>query len=183
MKETWVDIKGFEKRYQISSRGRIRSLDRIVKNYPNGTRFMKGKILKPMIMNTGYPYVQALIDGVRKNLMIHRLVALAFIPNLQNKPHLNHKDGNKENPSIGNLEWCTHQENMHHAFRTGLVPYPPIGKGDACPSSKLTEQKVKYIKRRIAKGESDREIAIDYGVQHGTIGHIRYRKTWIHVSI
>ena len=60
-------------------------------------------------------------DGVRVNLYIHRAIALAFIPNPENKPCINHKDGNKLNNSIDNLEWCTHQENMIHAGKTGLL--------------------------------------------------------------
>lgn len=71
----------------------------------------------------GYPRVKLLLDNGVKHIFVHRAVAEAFIPNPYNKPQVNHKDGNKKNPNVDNLEWCTPKENMHHASVTGLLKF------------------------------------------------------------
>jgi hypothetical protein len=81
-----------------------------------------GKTLKAGKCPVGYPRVTCKKDnGSRSGLFVHRAIAMTFIPNPKNKPSVNHKDANKENFSIDNLEWCTHQENMKHAFKHGLM--------------------------------------------------------------
>ena len=104
--EKWKDIKDHEGDYQISSYGRIRSLDRII-NYSNGhNRIRKGQILCPIDHGRGYLYV--VLGKLKRNksrYSIHRLVADAFIHNSHNKSQVNHKDGNKQNNNVNNLEW------------------------------------------------------------------------------
>jgi hypothetical protein len=112
--ENWIDIPGYEG-YQVSTFLRVRSVDRFVNNRWGRKSLIKGKILSPYMHSTGYVYVQ-----VRKARAIHRLVALAFIPNPERKPDVNHIDGNKANYSIENLEWVNDSENQKHAFRIGL---------------------------------------------------------------
>ena len=111
--EEWRDIKGYEGRYQISSEGRVRSLDRIGKN---GYSY-KGKILKPRPTKRGY--IKANLSG--KIYAVHRLVAQAFIPNPNNYPVVNHKDENPSNNCIENLEWCDVKYNINYgtAKKTG----------------------------------------------------------------
>ena len=104
--EEWRDIKGYEGRYQISSEGRVRSLDRIGKN---GYSY-KGKILKPRPTKRGY--IKANLSG--KIYAVHRLVAQAFIPNPNNYPVVNHKDENPSNNCIENLEWCDVKYNINY---------------------------------------------------------------------
>lgn len=104
--EKWKDIVGYESYYQISDIGRIKRKD-------------TEKILKNNIRN-GYEYVTLCVNGQRKKFYVHRLVAIAFIPNLNSYEQVNHKDGNKSNNKASNLEWCTQKENLLHAFRTGL---------------------------------------------------------------
>lgn len=108
------DITGFEGKYQITSDGRVYSI--ISKMW-----------LKPHIKENGYCQLRLFVSYDPKtkkkkyvHLYLHRLVAQAFIPNPENKPEINHLDGNKLNNYISNLEWCTRRENIHHAVRTKL---------------------------------------------------------------
>ena len=114
--EEWKDIVGYEGIYQVSSLGKVTS------DY--GEDFVKSiftykKIIKPQQKNK-YKAVWLYKPKGRKECYIHRLVAKAFIPNPENKPCVNHIDGNKDNNRVENLEWCTYKENQHHAIRTGL---------------------------------------------------------------
>ena len=116
VEEVWKDINGFEGRYQISNFGRVKSLghnDRL-------NRRFKEIVLKQAINAGGYRCVRIYKDGLNYTKKIHRLVSEAFIPTVPGKTIINHKDGNKLNNSIENLEWCTYGENMSHAIRTGL---------------------------------------------------------------
>lgn len=112
MEEIWKDIKGYEGLYQVSSEGRVKSKAR------NGN--WKEKILKPVKTKDNYFIVGLCKNGKSKNKRINRLVAEAFIPNPENKPEVNHIDGNKHNNKISNLEWVTTKENIVHAYKIGL---------------------------------------------------------------
>ena len=120
MKEIWADIENFEGWYQVSTKGRVRSVDRVV-TFKNGrgTRFYKGKILKPKIHN-GYLTVNLTKNKRSHTFYIHRLVVKAFKLHPIGKDWVNHKDGNKNNPDVTNLEYCTPSENNLHAYRIGL---------------------------------------------------------------
>ena len=120
MKEIWKDIKNYEGLYQISNLGRVKSLKRYVNHSGNSKRVVNEKILKPVIDNTKYFVVSLWKDNKHTRPHIHRLVAETFISNLENKPHINHIDGNKLNNSVNNLEWCTPKENIIHAYKIGL---------------------------------------------------------------
>ena len=120
MDEEWRDIPGFEGRYQVSNLGRVKSLPREVSNY-TGKLLVKEKILKQRHDFKGYMRIDLKDNtGKHRYLGVHRLVALAFIPNPDNKPQINHIDGNKENNMLNNLEWVNNSENQLHAYRTGL---------------------------------------------------------------
>lgn len=128
MEEIWKDIKGYENEYQVSNIGRIRSLDRY--KYQNGRygqiqRLYRGKILKFDQDKDGYFTVKLRHKVFHR---VHRLVAQTFLENPENKNTVNHKDGNKKNNCINNLEWATEKENTQHAHKTGLAKSAMIGK-------------------------------------------------------
>lgn len=110
-KEIWKDIPGYEGFYQASTEGRVRSVDRIVKKW-DGKKLVKGRILIPSANLGGYLFVELFMDGVGKIKTIHRLVAEAFIPNPDNLQQINHKDENKKNNRVENLEWCSGTYNI-----------------------------------------------------------------------
>lgn len=101
--EVWKDIDGYDGKYQVSNLGKVRSIgkNRII-------------TLKPMTQKNGYLYVALWKDNKKKNKLIHRLVALAFVDNPNDYPEVNHKDENKENNEAKNLEWCEHLYNMNY---------------------------------------------------------------------
>ena len=109
--EIWRDIDGFEGRYQISSEGRIKSVDVYTIDTIGRRQLHRGKFLKVRYDKDGYKKI-SLYDG--KSYSIHRLVAQAFIPNPNNYPIINHKDENKQNNCVENLEWCTYKYNANY---------------------------------------------------------------------
>lgn len=119
IKEEWKDISGYEGRYQISNMGRVKSLPRIIKN-GIGECHKKGRILKPQKAVKGYIRVTLCNEEYCKPFKIHRLVAEHFIPNPENKPQVNHINGDKTDNRVDNLEWCTNGENQLHAYKLGL---------------------------------------------------------------
>ena len=112
MIEIWKNIS-WAHGYQVSNFGNVRSVDREV-NHPNGVAIKKGKLLKPFKNKRGYLEMILLINGIKFHKTIHRLVADAFIPNPNNYPMINHKDENKTNNVVENLEWCTHKYNCNY---------------------------------------------------------------------
>lgn len=113
MKEVWKNIDGYENEYMVSNLGRIKSLSRNVRTKGGVFRKTKEKIL---VNQMGTHYLQVSITR-KKTCLVHRLVAKAFVPNPENKPAVNHKDGKKHNNRYDNLEWCTHSENEIHSFK------------------------------------------------------------------
>lgn len=118
--EIWKPVVGFEDSYEVSSFGRVRSLDRYVKTAHNSFRFAKGKILAPINDSKGYKIVQL---GRNHKSAIHRLVAKAFIPNVNNYPCINHKDENPSNNHFENLEWCTYEYNNNYGTRLDRISH------------------------------------------------------------
>lgn len=112
--EIWKDIEEYEGLYQVSNLGRVRSLDRVVEGKSSSIRLHRGKILSPGVNSTGYYMVVLCKDGHTHAYTIHRLVSNTFIPNPNNYTHINHKDENKLNNNIKNLEWCSHQYNVNY---------------------------------------------------------------------
>ena len=125
MNEVWIPIKGYEEFYEVSNMGRVRSLDRLITK--NELKYLRhGKVLKEGIDTAGYSFVMLQKNKAKKCCRVHRLVAEAFIVNENNKPQVNHIDGNKQNNNLSNLEYCTSCENVRHAFSTGLMKTKPV---------------------------------------------------------
>ncbi len=114
MNEIWKDIEGYEGLYQISNLGRVKRLDRYVKGRWGNYYLLNGKLIKERKTKDGYLRVGLQTGKKQKMFAIHRLVAKAFIPNPDNLPQVNHKDENKENNCVDNLEWCTAKYNINY---------------------------------------------------------------------
>lgn len=118
--EIWNPVKGYEGLYEVSSFGRVRSLTRKYEVYSEikgvHTRTLYGRVLKPCLQNSGYQTVWLRKEGGTKACTVHRLVAMAFVDNPLQLAYVNHKDGNKQNNCLDNLEWCSSSENLIHAY-------------------------------------------------------------------
>lgn len=148
-KEIWKDIKGYRNKYQISQpSGMVKSLFR----YDTVGRPVREKILKPCY--AVYETVSLCLNGKKKTVCVHRLIALAFMRNPKKKPQINHKNGIKTDNRIDNLEWATSKENIDHAFRTGLN-VPKVGVGATSygliGSKNVNSKKVKQIDLKTGK--------------------------------
>lgn len=176
MQEVWKDVSGYDGYYQISNVGSIRSLDRQEAQTNGHPMTYKGDVMKPCKDGKGYRFVYLSRNGKRKMYKIHRIVALEFIPNPCNYEQVNHKDGNKDNNSFDNLEWCTGLYNMQHSFRNGLHK-----SGERVSTSILTKSQVDEIRRTHIKGDNNygaKPLAKTYGVSDATIRNILNNKKW-----
>ena len=176
--EQWKKIEQFNYEYEISSYGRIRSVENVIVR-GNGWKYTrKSKILKPSGCG-GYLRGAVCVNKKMISYKIHRLVALAFIPNNENKPEVNHIDGNKLNNNVENLEWCTRQENIEHCILNKLQkPF----KGEEIGNSKLFEFQVIEIRNKfIPRVYSRAKLAKEYNVSEATIKDILYKRTWTHL--
>lgn len=126
-----------------------------------------GRVVKPQPNGKGYLRVS--IGG--KLRFVHRMVAEQYVPNPENKPQVNHKDGNKRNNSADNLEWVTNQENRDHALKNGLHLI-----GEDCPWAKLSKEQVDFIRNHIEI--STKELSEVFEVTKSTIKAIRKFRSW-----
>lgn len=144
----------------------------------NGVVYVKhtGRIMSQFNNHSGYKFVGLTNENGRKHLKIHRLVMMAFRPvEGMDKLQVNHKDGNKANNSLDNLEWCTGLENIRHARKTGLKTYDQHGEKNNF--HKLTEENVQFILANLNR-YTDRELAEMFNVTVSNINYIRNGKTW-----
>ena len=158
--EIWKDIEGFEGKYQISNKGNVR----------NNT-----KLMVPQKTKFGYLKIRLSKNNIAKGYFMHRLVAKSFISNPNNKPQVNHKNGDKLNNTADNLEWMTQAENNKHAYDAGLKPNK-IGTNNS--NCKLTEADVINIRN---SNKSPKELAVIYNMSRNNIVDILNKKRWSHI--
>ena len=144
MNEEWRSIEGYEGLYEVSSYGRVRSLDR----YDSRNCFRKGKVLSLFKDRYGYLSVVLSCNGKYKTTTVHRLVAQAFILNPDNLPQVNHRDEDKNNNNVENLEWCTAKYNNTYGTRQDRVRNSRIKNGTYTGLSKEEYWKNYYEKNR-----------------------------------
>lgn len=180
MEERWKSVNGYEGLYEISNFGNVKSLKRTVVDCRGFNKTISEKVLKHRRHNHGYRYITLCRPGDYHNKLVHRLIAEHFIENPQNKPHINHINGNKADNRLENLEWCTQSENNQHAVDTGLISRTGEKNGRA----KLTPEAVKYIKEKYQwHGYWNQErLADKFGVTATTIGGVVLGKTWTHIK-
>lgn len=174
MEEVWKTVvyQGKEfPRFEVSNCGQFRNVE-------------TGNILKQWINHKGYCQLCASLGdkGKKKTFKIHKAVAETFIPNPENKPIPNHKDGDKTNNHVSNLIWATNGENVKHAYDTGLnVPH----KCEDHHNSKLTNEQVKYIRSIYIPNDREfggRALAKKFGLHHSTIQSLLNKETYIDVA-
>jgi hypothetical protein len=148
------------------------------KVYEDGTIIgIRGWKLKPVLDSNGYLTLNIKKDKLR-TIRVHRILAECFLPNPDNLPVVNHKDGNKLNNSISNLEWCTYSYNSIHAQINKLTPKPPLHIGVENKQSKLTEEQVIEIRK---SNLNISELSLKYKVSKNSISNVINRKTWKHI--
>lgn len=161
MKEVWKDIKGFNGKYFVSNTGKVLS-----------THNNKKTILKPSTA-TGYEYVSLSLNKITKSYKVHRLVAIAFIENKNNKPQINHINGIKTDNRVENLQWCTAKENLSHAKKTGLNK----SYGFNHHNSKLTRDSIIEI-RKNEGNLTHKQLSKIYNIATDGISRIRNNKRY-----
>jgi hypothetical protein len=159
--EVWKDVPGYENLYQASTMGRLKS----VPDQSGKYSFRLGNVLKRRIGKAGYPYYTVFNSGNSKTVKEHRMVAIAFIPNPENKPCVNHINGIKHDNRVENLEWVTYSENSLHA---NLNKLRVNAKGANSKKAALNEKQVEEI-RSVGGQLSYKKIGDIYNVSATTI--------------
>lgn len=175
--EVWLDIKGYEGHYQVSSSGRVKSLSRVVECRKGVFVNKKERILSDWNCGKGYRKVKLSKDSAEKSIRVHRLVAETFLSNPEAKSEVNHVNGIKDDNRIENLEWCTSSENTKHALNNKLKISQ---KGSEHGMSKLTEQDVLEI-RKIGRSKTLKEVSEIYKVDMSLISSVLLNKIWKHI--
>lgn len=169
--EIWKTIEGFEN-YEISNLGSIK-VNLKFRKY----RSYQSKILNPPLDKDGYYRTAITKNGKRYMKTIHRLVALNFIENKENKPCVNHINGIKTDNRVENLEWCTVKENNIHAIKIGLSKQEP---GEKHHMSKLKEKEVLEIIEN-KNNLTQKQLGLEYNISQTQISRIINKKRWNHI--
>ena len=191
--EEWRDIPGMVGFYQASSLGRIRRVARTVRSSYGSTQNIKQRMVKTSPRGIGgYIAFTPSINGVAKTVNVHRCIALAFIKRSPGRPLVNHKNSNRSDNRVENLEWCSSKENCAHASINGRLPTGEshhskripwaTPRGSRVHNALLTEEDVADMRHRFRNGESVADISRGYRVSFNTAWYAIHRKTWKHVA-
>lgn len=167
MQEIYKDIEGYEGYYEISNMGQVRS-----------TSYKGIKILKPSKTKNGYLNVILCVKQIKTHKLVHRLVAETFLENPLNLEQVNHINGNKEDNSVDNLEWCTQEYNNYHAYNNNL-----LNRYEDRPEAKLTKEKVLSIPKLIEQGATTDDLKNLFQVSRRCIDNIFEGKNWTGLGI
>ena len=184
MKEVWklIDYKNVPSIYEVSNLGGIRRLSHKLKTknqFGLWNAVREEKVLRPCENSGGYLMFRLTVGGKKQVHLVHRIVATAFIPNPEGKPCVNHKDFNKSNNCVSNLEWVTYRENTLHATQNGvLVSY----KGRESNLAKYTEEEVKKVYTMCKSGVSQSKAGGIMGIPRSTVGSIMQKVSWKHIT-
>lgn len=174
--EIWKDVVGYEALYRISNLGNVVNV--VGRKCGGGKCDSKPFLLKRRLFKDGYEAVTLFIDSVPKTHKIHRLVAIAFIPNPEGKLCVNHINSVRNDNRLANLEWCTHGENMKHGFDFGFKTLT----GSKNNNSKLTELDVLTIREAAHNGSSIKELSAKFNIGGTTVGGIINGDSWKHIG-
>lgn len=169
IEEVWKSVLGFEGLYSVSDSGKVKSHTKM-----RGAFEIQERIMKPAIKRNGYYQIVLSKDHFKKYPNIHRLVAIHFIPNPLNLPEVNHKDGDKSNNNVENLEWTTSSNNQKHAYKLGLQRQD----GENHATLKLNWIKVREIREMHKQGISHSFLGETFGVHPGHIKNIIANIYW-----
>ena len=176
--ECWLPVVGYEGHYEVSNRGRVRSLHRIVKHSRDkGEDRIKARMMAiPVNRGHGYRQVTLSHDSKKKTFLVHRLVAAAFIGPCPEGEEVLHGIAGSLNNSVENLRYGTRSENEQDKKRDGTDR-----RGERAHSSKLTEQKVLRIRELLLAGVTQKEIAAQFSIHKNYVSLIKRRVTWAHI--
>jgi hypothetical protein len=178
--EDWRDVVGYEDRYEISNFGNLRSKSYLKKGRNVNGEFSfitQPRLMKPTVNGNGYLSVYLSRDGESANFVIHRLVAITFLENPDNLPVVNHKDCDKTNNRVDNLEWCTQQHNVKHSYESGTK----TNLGDKHPRRVLNSEIVCKMRKMFSEGIGVQKIADHFGFRYDTTKSAITGKNWGHV--
>lgn len=179
--KVWKIIPGTNGQYEVSNDGEIKRIKGRVANSKKGFRNVGGNVLSQKTKSNGYKEVNLYIDAqVSKMMYVHRAVASAFIGEIPAGKGVNHKDGNKANNSVDNLEIVSYSENTKHGIDNGLIK-PPSFLGSKHGMAKTNEETVLEIRLLYSQGKTPTELSAMYKKPFSTICKICYRNTWKHI--
>lgn len=163
-----VVVDGVKTKYQISNTGILLTILGSKNNH-------REHVMKPALNSSGYPQTVIVVNGKRKTIAIHRLVAEAFIPNPENKTDVNHINGNKLCNWVGNLEWLTRQENIYHAIRTGL-------RNSFGTKFMYADETIHKVCKLLEQGYKIADVSRALSVNNSLVSHIKQGVQWKHIS-
>lgn len=164
MPEIWREAVGYENLYRISNLGNLQDI-------------LTGKIRKSSLNSRGYPQLHLWRNGKKRNHTIHSLVMASFVGDRPTMMDINHRNGNKTDNRIENLEYVTRSQNIKHAFSIGLISK----QGEKNPRAKLTDALIFSIRQLRKEGMTGRMLSRKFGISDGHVSDIVHHRLWAHV--